>query len=442
MKDYVLRTKFWINDFLHGSKMRKNLKEIEYIYNNFEKGEQIRKKKLENLLEYALKNVPYYQFLGINSTELKNFPIMNKNIYIDNYSQFCVPLEKIPNQKGKLFIASTSGSTGIPFKVPQDTECRTRRIATIKFENKLLGYKEFQPLMHFRPFKQYYPDFIGTVIFKKNLNIYYVDNSNLTTDKLSIVLEILNKKKIKIIRGYMTSLQILVDYAIENNIELIHHPTFISGGELLQESLRKKIVEKLQCSVVSQYANEECGVFGKSETNKIGSKIILNRANSIIEILKFNEDKPVDKGELGRIVVTDLTNYAFPMIRYEIGDIATIGEQTAEGNVLSIEKLYGRKTDMIFKPNGDFINIWLSMPKEIMGNSAVKQWQFIQKSEKKYLLKLVTTDKLFMKRENDLIEMMKTILGETAVIQIEFVDTIPVLNSGKQRVIINEMLRN
>ncbi len=77
----------------------------------------------------------------------------------------------------------------------------------------------------------------------------------------------------------------------------------------------------------------------------------LNRANCYIEVLKFDSDEQVAPGELGRIVVTDFTNYAMPMIRYDIGDVATIGE-THNGILLSLDNLSGRKTDMIFKTNG------------------------------------------------------------------------------------------
>lgn len=40
-----------------------------------------------------------------------------------------------------------------------------------------------------------------------------------------------------------------------------------------------------------------------------------------LEVLKLEEDIPAGDGELGRLVITDLYNYAFPPIRYENGDI-------------------------------------------------------------------------------------------------------------------------
>ena len=39
-----------------------------------------------------------------------------------------------------------------------------------------------------------------------------------------------------------------------------------------------------------------------------------------IEILAVDGASPLDPGEEGEIVVTNLTNYAMPLIRYRIGD--------------------------------------------------------------------------------------------------------------------------
>ncbi len=47
----------------------------------------------------------------------------------------------------------------------------------------------------------------------------------------------------------------------------------------------------------------------------------INWASFYIEIIDFNEDKPVEQGKLSRIIVTDLYNLATPIIRYDTGDL-------------------------------------------------------------------------------------------------------------------------
>lgn len=125
------------------------------------------------------------------------------------------------------------------------------------------------------------------------------------------------------------------------------------------------------------------------------------------------------------------------MIRYELGDLASIGEVAADGTLLLIENLCGRKTDMIFRTNGEPIDIFNSIPAEIFNSPDLRQWQFIQTGEKNYVLRLCLE-----KAQNEIIGLaelgLKALLGDDAVISIECVNETPVLCSGKRKVVINE----
>lgn len=428
------RKKFWINDFLHGGQMWNDFKEIEFIYNNPVPGEEIRKKHLSSILEYAIHNIPFYK--DIHSLNIKDFPIIDKTVLKANFNKFIAVKESVPGQKGDFHIQSTSGSTGTPFSFPQDTRCRIRRIATIKFGNELVNFHSFEPMCHMRAGAHYWGG--GKDIFyRKDLNITYIDNTNLNASKIERIIKTYNDSQAKVIRGYCTPIDTIASYAIKHGLEFIHHPTFILGGEVMLNSTLHKLHTQLGCDVISQYANEENGVFGQTAVNGNGSEIILNRANCIIEILKFNSDAPVSPGELGRIVVTDFTNYAMPMIRYDIGDAAMIGE-TKDGILTSISNLVGRKTDLIYCTNGKGIDMFNSCPHDIYNNPLINQWQFIQKSKKTYQVNLCTNDEVIKRQESHYINEFKLLLGDDAIIQIQFLDELPILSSGKRRCVICE----
>ncbi len=435
-REVYLRKKFWIQDFLHGGNMWKSYKDVMHIFNNQDIGGGKREKYLQDILRFASANVTFYK--PYKGCSIKDYPVINKSDILAAYNDFLTPVSKIPGQVGKVHIQKTSGSTGTPFEVYQDTRCRTRRIATIKVENEAIDFHSFEPMMHLRATAHYWGGNLETIHHNKSLNIYYVNNANLTDAKLQLIVNAINQHKIKVIRGYMTSLDALTRYAVKHHIKFEHSPFFISVGELLLESLRLRIVEQLKCHVISQYGNEENGIFGSSEIDGKGTNIRLNRANCYVEILKMESDEPVSDGEIGRIVVTDFTNYAMPMIRYEIGDLAAIGKTASDGTILSITHLCGRKTDMIYKTNGEAIDIFNSMPIEIYNNPQVKQWQFIQKGEKQYTLRLA-----FEKEDKTAIEVaereLKKLLGNDALIDIVCVDEIPVMNSGKRKIVINEL---
>lgn len=240
----------------------------------------------------------------------------------------------------------------------------------------------------------------------------------------------------------MTTLDFIADYLIKYNIALPSKPLFISVGELLTESLRKKIVYDLKCNIVSQYATEENGIFGTSTINGEGTTIKLNRANCIIEILKLDSDQPAKDGEIGRIVVTDLINHAMPLIRYDTGDLAAVGNRCADGYPSLLINLSGRKTDLITRVDGSYVDFYNSIPKEIFLNTEIKQWQFIQEDEKIYTLRLSLAQETASIDEKYVTDNIKKIIGDSAIINFDYVNEIPVLDSGKRRSVINKYQRN
>lgn len=385
LKALYLRKKFWINDFFHGGKMWSAFKEINYINNNIVEGEKIRQSHLQDILNFAKENVPFYK--NIKGCSLADFPVINKQMILADRDAFLTPEELIPGQKGKLHIQTTSGSSGIPFALPQDTNCRIRRIALIKYGNELVGFHSFERMMHLRSFEHYWKDKKGGMVFNKDLNIVYANNANLNDEMVANICHVINEHKIKLIRGYMTTLDVITRYAVANGIDFPLHPVFISVGEPLNEALRLRVSQQLSCIIISQYGNEENGIFGQTTPNGKGTTMQLNLANCYMEILKFDSDEPVADGELGRIVVTDLTNYAMPMIRYDIGDVAMVGEKKS-GIMVSIDNLGGRKTDLIIKTDGTQVDFYNSVSPDLFLNEGISQFQFIQKGEKEYLLKL------------------------------------------------------
>ena len=69
----------------------------------------------------------------------------------------------------------------------------------------------------------------------------------------------------------------------------------------------------------------------------------------------------------------------------------------------------------------------------------VKQYQFIQKGEKQYIIKL-NVDKDSFTKEDRIRTIFLEKFGHDAEITIKYCNEIPVLASGKRRYIINEML--
>jgi phenylacetate-CoA ligase len=72
----------------------------------------------------------------------------------------------------------------------------------------------------------------------------------------------------------------------------------------------------------------------------------------LLEVLR-PDGSPCDAGEIGRVVVTDLHNFAMPLIRYDIGDLAAFGAPCACGRGLPVlQVVAGRTGDLAIDPTG------------------------------------------------------------------------------------------
>ena len=415
---------FWLKDILTGANIYKAYNDIKKSYY---KGNLDLQEDIENLLKHATDTTKYYKkYKGKN---IKDFPVINKAIIKENF-------EKIQSElyKGKdLHKMSTSGSTGTPLTVVQDKRKRARVIASVIFFGKLCGYKFGERQM----FLRVWVDRIKKSKLQKFLqNMIPEDVSNLSNEKIEEVINVLkNDKKVKNVLSYASTLEKITNYLEGKDEKIYGLNSIISGSELLQENVRRRLKEIFNCNVVSRYANEENGILGQDciENNH---EIHLNIADYYFEFLKLDEDIPAKEGELSRIVITDLWNYALPLIRYDTGDLAIIGKADCKDKQgVVIKEIYGRKVDLIYNTQGNPVSPHL-ITNNMWGIEGVKQFKFIQENQSVFKILLNLENKANF-NERDLIDRFKKLLGRDAEIKIEFTNEIPVLNSGKRKYIEN-----
>ena len=242
-------------------------------------------------------------------------------------------------------------------------------------------------------------------------------------------------------RGYASSLGKLAEYAKGKGYQFPHLKLAIAGAESLQDDVRALFKEVMQADIQSQYANEECGILAQERvpTQEKDNPMYWNHSGYFFEVLKFDSDEPAEYGELGRIVITDLYNYAFPVIRYDNGDTAVLlppNEYSLGYPVLG--KLYGRRFDLTYSTTG--AAIWpLTYGRILKHYENIAQWQFVQNGEKEYELNLILRN--HEDNLNEIVNQLKEPLGQDAIISINEVHDIPVLASGKRKPVVNNWKR-
>ena len=430
-----LRKKFWEEDELNGSPIGIPYKEVEFLLtHSMEEGWPVRKQKLYDLLDYARKYTTFYS--GFEGYDLHSYPVMTKKMLIEHYNEIVVKPENIPSQLGPVFVQRTSGSTGNPLAMPQDTRKRQRRVAEIKYMVGILGYKSHEKMIHLRTWDNLTrkPEDM-----EEKDNIYPFDIKNLSEDRLKLLCKLINEKQAVYLRGYASTFGKIADVALKYGYEFPSLKLVVATSESLEDDVRQKAQKAFDCNIVSQYANEECGVLAQESipTLPADNKMYFNWAGYYIEILKMNEDKPADFGEIGRIVLTDFHNYAFPVIRYDTGDTCLLlpPDDKSKGYPV-LGKLYGRRFDLTYATNGTPIYP-LAYGRILKNYDVISSWQFVQTGEKDYILALV------LKNEDeaavsDMIKQIKIFLGEDANIMVERTEEIPLLRSGKRKPVKNE----
>ena len=431
---FIRNNAFWFMDSMKGKPVRcayNDIKKIDEMNSDHPFIYEYQRQAWEKLKQKACATTKAYERYARCS--FLQFPIIYKqDIRGDQDSYISSDFAKVA-----LIQMSTSGSTGTPFVCYQDSRKKKRVNAEIIYYSEKVGYKLGNNLSYIRTIvKQNKKSSLKQFLQNQTL-INCGQLSDAGVEKLLLSIQKQSRRGPVTLLAYGSTYTALKDYFQKYRITKLDKCNIkgmISGSDMLFDETRE-VVSKVFGSVpmVSRYSNEENGVLGQDEGHN--NIFTINEADYIIEIID-ESGEIVPEGKQGRIVVTDLFNYAMPMIRYDTGDMGAI--QTFEINGRKkkcICQFSGRRVDVIFDAAGNALSPYI-VTNYMWSFPDIRQFQLIQKSQMEYTLKL-NVDKKFM-RESDVLATLRSILGEKAQIKIEKVDEIPVLASGKRRYIVNE----
>lgn len=160
--------------------------------------------------------------------------------------------------------------------------------------------------------------------------------------------------------------------------------------------------------------------------------------NLLLEILdeRGNACAP---GEIGRVVLTTLHNYAMPLIRYDLGDYAEAGGPCPCGRGLPvISRILGRQRNLLTLPGGR--QRWPSFPSKYWsGLAPVRQLQLVQKSVEEIVVRVVAERALTAGEQARLVEALQGCLGHAFRMPVEQLGEIPRSASHKFEDFVSEI---
>jgi phenylacetate-CoA ligase len=426
MSSRIRKGFFWVQDFLKGNPVGNDITDIRRTIENG----NLPQKSLDKLLLHACATAVFYR--DCLPARLESFPIINKILIREKFDEFI----STKFSSKELIPVVTSGSTGTPFKVFHHARKKIRNNADTIYFASLAG---FEPGHRLAYLKIWAKEKMASTFQYWVRNMIPVDVIHLNDTQIEkLIRSMENDRSTFGILGYVSALELVCQYLDRSGKTHVNTKvsSILTMSESLNDYVRMSMEKYFKCKVFSRYSNLENGIIAQQVPGS-DRRFLINSASYFVEVLKMNEDVPVSRGEAGRIIVTDLFNFAMPLVRYDTGDIGIISESDEIGRIY-FEAIEGRKLDMLFDTHGNIVSSYI-MYKNMWKYNDIKQYQLIQKDKRKYVLK-VNADAGF-NREKQLKEEFCSYLGQDADFNIEYVNGIPLLDSGKRRKLVNEMIQ-
>jgi phenylacetate-CoA ligase len=416
----------------------KKLKDRQW--NTLKENRNLQKIKLFELIQYASQNIPYYkriiQEYNIQFSEdtifkdIKKFPLLTKEIIRNNFDQ----LYKF--RDNTYYRNTSSGSTGEPAIFFQDRYCLEWEMATKILFDDWAGRKIGEPMVKLwgamedilkgsQGIKGYLKQQLSGVT---TLNSYMMTERNLYE-----YVQRINKIKPHLILAYSNSIDELCRFIQEQHLSIYSPRAIMTSAGVLFPEIRARIEKIFQVPIFDCYGSREVGDIACNCEKSYELHLIPNI--HYLEIVD-NIGKEVNTGESGEIIITLLTNYTMPLIRYKIEDRGILSKKECNcgrGFPL-LKKVEGRIRSIFRNEQGDMIDggFFIEL---FYFRDYVKQLQVIQKAYDYIIINLVLKDSQRIKNaKKDFTEINKKIklaMGDKTKIKYNIVNVINPSPSGK-----------
>lgn len=416
--------------------------------------------KLQRLIYHCYKNVPYYtrlfDTLNLKPADIKcrvdlaKLPVLTKQIIRDNYDDLIssdIALRKAHKE-------SSGGSTGVPLKFMTDKATWGIKWSATFRAWGWYGFHVGENIFTFGGNSLVKTKKEKMRITKKDIFDRFI-MSNLKCDcsdmsyeaMLSLYKKLMNYRPTAV-RGYPAAIYNLAKFIEKNNLLAPKIRLVLTTGEMLLAQHRCTIQRVFNVPVYDGYGAGDGGVIAHECYMHEGLHI--TEEQCVVEITDDNGNVKAD-GEPGFVLSTDLDNYVFPFIRYQVGDMATLKTQKCSCGRSSrmIEHIVGRTGKTLYNKTGQpFTSI-------VIDNMMFKNMDYHRK-EHEAIYQKIDQFQIRQDREGDICILIKpkerneplstfdyVISNFTnhfagSKIELKFVEQIPKMASGKEDYCISE----
>lgn len=421
-----------LGDKVFGGQYIKFLKE----WNQFDdcdakKLDNIQSDRLTEVLHHARETVPFYKdkidLSFDNPFEvLKKLPVLTKTLL--NEKENLVSNDYSLSDLSKNFSSGSTGVQSYSYSLPKDVFLNQ---AIQRHWFLWTGYRQGDPVMQFgispqRTFLKKIKDIFFNVTYVNAFSISDLDCEKLFGE--------LKEKKINYIIGYPSAVYQLAKWMQHNNKT---HPlkSIISLGDKLFSHYEKLFQHVFVKPVIMD-------TYGCAEGFLIAARFdspyyYVSSPHVVVEVVDDNGNAVKD-GEMGHVLLTSLTNYAQPFIRYKLGDLAiSLPKDEYPDNPRFhyplLKKIIGRETDAIHTPTNISLTVH-SFTGIFEYYEEILQFKVIQTHEDRLLIEYISKSDISTTIEEIKLKLDK-LTDNSMALQLTRVDKISAMKSGKPQII-------
>lgn len=330
--------------------------------------------QLEPLLRHAVATVPHYRMRigrNVSASDLADLPLLAMRELQENHA--ALRSETVPREHGSVGEVRTSGSTGTPKRVLKTQLCQLfwdvltlrehawhRRDLRAKLAAIRRGSTGKQPSW-------------GTAMAGVAITGPAVGMG--VESDIDDQLEWLRQENPRYLLTYPSVLGELARISAARRIRLEALAQARTLSEIVTPELRKLCHAAWNVPVIDMYSAEEVGYIALQCPEHEHYHV---QAESILVEVLDEQGRECGPGQTGRVVVTDLHNFAAPLIRYDIGDFAEVGPPCPCGRGLPVlTRIIGRARNLLVTADGKRHYPFLGQS-QFLDIAPILQHQFVQ----------------------------------------------------------------
>ncbi len=398
--------------------------------------EEEQNRRLQALVAAAIHYVPFYR------NQKDRLPVVTSTNDLRAFPTLCKPQALRAGQlllhetliAESHYTGHTSGTTGTPFTFKMTLDALRTRFAMrdnfylfhgcdAKDPSLRLGGRLFMSVSRKKP-----PFWLVDHVTNQLMFSLY----HMSDETLELFLEPLAKYAPVFVTGYPSAIYTLASFCHRVGFDYRPRAVF-TDSETVLDYQREKIEAAWSCPIHDYYGMEAGWIAGQCKRGCYH----ISPLTSVVEILD-EAGNPVPPGELGEIVVTDLTNLLMPLIRYRTGDVGSWSVEPCDCGWHSptLDRVVGRLDDIVVLPDGRKIG---RLDHIFKTASNIRECQIIQETHGQFTFLLVPDEGYTPEIEKAVLSEAYARLGRNVTITIKIVEKIPRTSMGKFRAVISRV---